>query len=157
MGWQAALFSCALLLIAPAACTAHLQENTSAPPLVDPRQDASVSSADAPVFKTPAWSRIDRERLERETKLHPGVPIKLERRPGGLLLLRRESTAGGALLLKHSALDSIYRYDPRTKNLSSGALRARSRAEGRSRSDEQASRGAALSPDFFAAGCTGSN
>jgi hypothetical protein len=115
---MAALVSCALLLIAPTACTARRQENTSAPLVVERQQDASISATDAPVFKTPAWSRIDRERLERETKLHPRVPIKLERRPEGVLLLRTESTDGGALLLKHSALDSIYLYDPRTKNLS---------------------------------------
>ena len=52
---------------------------------------------DVSLMRTPAWEFRDRE--------------------GEQLRLRRETEAGGALLLKRTDLKSVYRYDPRTRGL----------------------------------------
>lgn len=50
--------------------------------------------ADVPLFETPAWQA------------------------SGMLLVRSEEEEEGALLLKHSERETVYRYDPETQSLS---------------------------------------
>jgi hypothetical protein len=57
--------------------------------------------ADVPLFKTPAWERKDLNEYEAQ------------------LLLRRETTTGGALLLKRTDIPTVYRYDPAKRALDS--------------------------------------
>lgn len=67
--------------------------------------------ADVPLFETPAWR---------------GLP----QRYGEQLLLRREGAGRGALLLKHTQRDVVYRYDPEKRTLSSLGIEDWQRATG---------------------------
>jgi hypothetical protein len=62
------------------------------------RQRESSASADVPLLKTSAWQG--------------GMPEY-----GEQIMLRREIKDRGALLLKHSKRDMVYRYDPTTTSL----------------------------------------
>ena len=55
---------------------------------------------DVPQQKTPAWEFKDRNEYKHE------------------LMLRRETEAGGALLIKRTDLETVYRYDPETRRIS---------------------------------------
>lgn len=59
--------------------------------------------ADVPMLQTPAWERKDLNTYRDE------------------LMLRRETKDGGALLLKRSDLETVYRYDPQSQSLSTVA------------------------------------
>ena len=62
-------------------------------------QRRRLDVGDVPLLKTPAW---EFERFDEMT--NP-------------LLLRRETEAGGALLLKRNDLETVYRYDPETRGV----------------------------------------
>ncbi|HKU78194.1 MAG TPA: hypothetical protein VJR02_30065 [Pyrinomonadaceae bacterium] len=55
--------------------------------------------ADVPMLKTPAWALKDFDEYHWE------------------FMLRRETTAGGALLIKRTDLETVYRYDPQERSL----------------------------------------
>lgn len=59
------------------------------------------TGGDVPLLKTPAWEFKELNTYEAR------------------LLLRRETTAGGALLLKRTDSATVYRYDPATRALTS--------------------------------------
>ena len=56
--------------------------------------------ADVPMLKTPAWEFKDLNEYREE------------------LMLRRETKEGGALLIKRTDLETVYRYDPQKRSLS---------------------------------------
>ena len=60
----------------------------------------SLTSGDVPLLKTPAWEFQALEESDDQ------------------LMLRRDTEAGGALLLKRSGLETVYRYDPQTRSVS---------------------------------------
>lgn len=57
--------------------------------------------ADVPMLKTPAWEFKDLNAYREE------------------LMLRRETKEGGALLIKRTDLESVYRFDPQKRSLNS--------------------------------------
>jgi len=57
--------------------------------------------ADVPMLRTPAWEFKDLNEYREE------------------LMLRRETKEGGALLIKRTDLETVYRYDPQKRSLSS--------------------------------------
>ena len=62
-------------------------------------QKRRLDVGDVPLLKTPAWEF---------------QPFDEATRP---LMLRRETQAGGALLLKRNDLETVYRYDPETRSV----------------------------------------
>jgi hypothetical protein len=95
------------------------------------RQTPARSGGDVPLFKTPAWATHDEEEIKRELERRPGETYQPAPRPAGTLMLRRESAEGGALLLRHTARDSIYRYDPAARSLTPAPADVWQRASGR--------------------------
>lgn len=95
------------------------------------RQQTAGGAADVPLFKTAAWATYDEEEIKRELERQPGKEYQPAPRPEGTLMLRRESDGGGALLLKHTARDSIYLYDPRARSLTPAPADAWQHARGR--------------------------
>lgn len=69
--------------------------------------------ADVPLLKTPDWKD------QHIGELHSGH-----------LQLRRETEAGGSLLLKRIDLETVYRYDPNTRTLSAATNKEWSGARG---------------------------
>jgi len=61
----------------------------------------SLTRGDVPLLKTPAWEFQ-----------------ALDEFKGDQLMLRRETEAGGALLLKRTDLETVYRYDPQKRTVS---------------------------------------
>lgn len=65
---------------------------------------------DVPLLKTPAW--------------------EFNALDDGQLMLRRDTEAGGALLLKRTNLETVYRYEPQTRSISAVADAAWQKATG---------------------------
>lgn len=91
---------------------------------------APAQAAEVPLFKTPSWAKYDSEELDRELKAHPDRKYQQTPRPEGSMMLRRETPGGGALLLRHTAREALFRYDPAGRTLAKVGAEEWERATG---------------------------
>ncbi|HEV2764155.1 MAG TPA: hypothetical protein VGV38_14320 [Pyrinomonadaceae bacterium] len=92
--------------------------------------NSPAQAAQVPLFRTPSWATFDEEEIDRELKKRPGQPYQPTPRPQGSLLVRRESAGAGALLLRHTMRETLYRYDPAARALTQVGAEAWERAVG---------------------------
>lgn len=91
---------------------------------------APAQAGEAPLFKTPSWAKYDSEEIDRELKAHPDKKYQPTPRPEGAMMLRCETPGGGALLLRHTARETLYRYDPAGRTLAKAGVEEWERATG---------------------------